>query len=157
MCCCGKPTIKGEPGYSWEGETRFARQVDPPILEDGDKVVFDEPGRCGGIDAHCHHFTVVKDGYGPQHTLLVKHGAETERIDLAWYSSTVVEAFANMSSDVRFWVLFSIYSADATARRKTEERTRTNWASAFIAKRIKKSTRRGRVSVWIEEATANAE
>jgi len=157
MCCCGKPTINGEPGYSWDGEHRFARPIDPPQLSDGDKVVFDEPGRCGGLDAHCHHFTVVKGSYGPRHTLLVKHGAETERINLAWYNSAVVESFSNMSSDVRFWVLFSIYSVASKEKSKAEERTRNKWSSAFVEKRIKKSTKRGRVSVWIEEATSNAE
>ena len=60
MCCCAKPNVNGEPGYSWDGKSISTRPVDPPMLEDGDVLLFDEPGRCGGMDSHCHHYRLVK-------------------------------------------------------------------------------------------------
>src|ERR1043166_5298780 len=80
MCMCGKPTINGQEGYSWDGKTVGIRQPDPPPL-DGDELLYDEPGRCvAGLDSHCHHLRLTKNG--PCFYLLVRHGAGNERIRL---------------------------------------------------------------------------
>src|SRR5688572_9405566 len=80
MCMCGKPTINGEPGYSWDGKSIGVRPVDPPALADGDVLVYDGPGRCGGLDCHSHHFRLVMDS--GRAFLLVQHGGGDERIQL---------------------------------------------------------------------------
>jgi hypothetical protein len=42
---CGKPTINGEPGYSWDGKSVYTRPIDAPALREGDELIYDEPGR----------------------------------------------------------------------------------------------------------------
>ena len=45
MCCCGKPVINGEMGYKWQPEhSPIVRQPAPPALQDGDALLYDEPG-----------------------------------------------------------------------------------------------------------------
>lgn len=57
MCCCGCPVVNGEPGYKWNPkDTPTVRPVDPPLLNDDDQLLRDEPGRCGGLDSHSHHY-----------------------------------------------------------------------------------------------------
>lgn len=71
MCCCAKPNVNGELGYSWDGKNVSTRPVAAPTITDRDTLLFDEPGRCGGMDSHCHHYRLVKDiGI----SLLVRHG-----------------------------------------------------------------------------------
>jgi hypothetical protein len=81
MCMCAEPNINGQPGYSWDGKHIGTREVDPPELADGDVLLCDEPGRCGGLDSHCHHYRVVQH-YGSVE-LLVRHGGGQERIRLS--------------------------------------------------------------------------
>jgi hypothetical protein len=45
MCCCGKPVINGQEGYSWDGKTFSVRKPFFPELEDGDELIKDLPGR----------------------------------------------------------------------------------------------------------------
>lgn len=58
----------------WNNEGISTRRVDPPKIEEGETIIFDEPGRCGGIDSHCHHYQLVKSNCGTI-SLLVRHGA----------------------------------------------------------------------------------
>lgn len=148
MCCCGKPTINGDPGYSWDGKTRIIRKPDPPELDDGETLLFDEPGRCGGSDAHCHHYRVVSR-YG-RLILLVKHGGGTERIQLQAWRHSLDGLLGSMDSNTRFWLLNAIYHTVYSEREKEGKQVRSEWASAFIDKRIKKRKRGGTVSVWVE-------
>lgn len=39
MCMCGRSTINGEPGYSWNGEAKTTRPVQPPDLLEGGACV----------------------------------------------------------------------------------------------------------------------
>ena len=72
MCCCGTPVVNGELGYKWNSTDKpGVRPVDPPSLKDNDQLLRDEPGRCGGLDSHCHHYRLVKS-YGSL-ILLVRH------------------------------------------------------------------------------------
>ncbi len=94
MCCCGQPTINGTPGaYSWDGKTWSTRQPEPPPLQEGDTLLYDEPGRCGGIDHHSHHFRLVRRQYGG-HVVLVRHGGGDERFGIGCISRGPVHSVA---------------------------------------------------------------
>src|ERR1035437_10739478 len=99
MCCCAKPNINGEPGYSGDGQTINTRQVDPPALSDGDVLLFDEPGRCGGMDSHCHHYRLVK-GCGTE--LLVRHGGGDDRMRVSLPRGFSLDT---VDSNTRYWIL----------------------------------------------------
>jgi len=152
MCCCGKPTVNGEEGYSWDGERKMIRKPDPPEVADGDALLFDEPGRCGGIDAHCYHFRVINEKHSPYCTLLVRHGND-ERVKLHDYAKQLPDILLHMESNKRFWLLFTIYAVAKAEREKARDDANAKWSRAFIDKRIKKRKRKGLCSVWIEQAS----
>jgi hypothetical protein len=80
MCCCGKPSINGQPNaYSWDGKSYSTRAPNAPDLMEGDELIYDLPGRCGGMDSHCHHLRLVKARFGG-YALLVRHGGGDERL-----------------------------------------------------------------------------
>ena len=63
MCCCGKPVINGQPGFKWQpNDAPRIHPVNPPALDEYETLLYDEPGRCGGLDAHCHHYRVASQG-----------------------------------------------------------------------------------------------
>lgn len=149
MCCCGRPTINGEPNaYSWDGKTFMTRQPDPPPLEDGDTLLYDGPGRCGGIDSHCHHIRVVKDKYG-RTFLKIKHGGGVEQFDLG-HRLPMLDNMPDL-----YWWLIMVYWTAKDAATKAHEATDLKWHRAAVQKRIKTRKMRGdgRVKVWIEPET----
>lgn len=81
MCMCGKPTLNGQPGYSWNGARPGIYPINPPDLREGDELLYDEPGRCGGLDSHSYHLRVVRARYGGC-VLLVRHGGGDEAVNL---------------------------------------------------------------------------
>ena len=98
MCRCGKPNVNGTPGaYSWDGETFMTRQPMPPDLADRDELIWDEPGRCGGIDAHSYHFHLIKR-YS-SHVLLVRHGGGQESVGLPCTFDLLLANLSDMTSD----------------------------------------------------------
>jgi hypothetical protein len=152
MCCCGQPTINGEPGYRWSpGDPPSVHPVSPPTLEDGDRLLFDEPGRCGGQDSHSYHYRVTS------RMLLVRHGGGEERIRLA--NATMVIAALNMldSSGARSWLLNAIYHAQADARRAGFAAATAAWQQAAAEKRIKVRKVRGKSDVRVEMAPREEE
>lgn len=149
MCMCGKPTINGEPGYSWDGKTVSTRPVAPPDLGDGDTLLYDEPGRCGGLDSHSHHLRVVKGRFGG-HALLVRHGGGDERIDLGPAFRLALDALANMDSNSRYWLLLSLYHVQSRAKDEASSGVRAHWRQAAAEKRIKTRKVQHGVKVWIE-------
>lgn len=152
MCCCAEPNVNGEPGYSWDGKAVGVRPVDPPALADGDELLFDEPGRCGGMDSHCHHYRLVKN-YG--FALLVRHGGGDERVRLSLPRGTGLDGPEwRMSSDTRYWMLNAMYHAHSEGRRSGRDATARTYADAFVDGRLKKRKQRGghSVKVWIEPA-----
>ncbi len=154
MCCCGKPTINGEPGaYSWDGKSFSTRPVDPPPLEDGDVMLWDEPGRCGGLDCHSHHFRLVRANYYGL-TLLVQHGGGTERVGLGVIFPRLLPSVDSLDSNGRFWLLHSLYSMHRDAERSAREATNASWRTAAAERRIKTRKVRAGVKVWIEPAAA---
>lgn len=151
MCMCGKPTVNGEPGYSWDGKTFMVRQPAPPDLADGDKLLHDEPGRCGGLDSHCHHFRLVKED-GGAFCLLVRHGGGDERVRLG--RSPGMEAFNVLDSNGRYWLMQMIYCTQSDAADKAREREHGKWVKAAAEKRIKTRKCKSSVKVWIESGVS---
>ncbi len=147
MCCCAKPNINGEAGYSWDGKNIGTREPDPPSLQDGDVLLFDEPGRCGGMDSHCHHYRLVK--LGGFVMLLVRHGGGEERIDVSFPRGFSIGA---MDSNTRYWILNAIYHASSKGRRFGSGATEREYRQAFAEGRLKKRKlpAQGYVKVWIE-------
>jgi len=148
MCCCGKPNVNGTPGaYSWDGKSFMTREVNPPSLTDGDTLLYDEPGRCGGLDCHSHHFRLTSR-YG-SHAVLVRHGGGDERF---YVSRMILPAFEALDSNGRYWLMHTLYSAYSTGREQGTNAATSEWRLAAAEKRIKTRKVRGRgaVKVWIE-------
>lgn len=150
MCMCGKPTINGEPGYSWDGKSVSVRHVMPPELRNGDQLLYDEPGRCGGLDSHSHHFRVVKRSYS--HALLVRHGGGEEAIDLSVAFKLALDGLAVLDSNSRYWLFLSIHSAQRIAETRAQDKCNATWRKAAAEKRVKTRKMRAGVKVWIEPA-----
>jgi uncharacterized protein involved in type VI secretion and phage assembly len=143
MCCCGKPNVNGTPGaYSWDGRTFSTREPSPPPLADGDALLFDEPGRCGGLDAHSHHFRLVKGAYNAV-ALLVRHGGGVERISLGATFRLFLPSMAALDSNARYWLLHSLYSAQDNAATEARAAEASRWRKAAAEKRIKVRKVRG--------------
>ena len=70
-------------GYKWNNPSGQASvyPVNPPKLADGDTLVRDLPGRCGGQDSHSYHYCLVRSAGSLN--LLVRHGGGDERIRLS--------------------------------------------------------------------------
>lgn len=151
MCMCEKPTINGEPGYSWDGKSVSVRQPAPPQLQEGDALIYDLPGRCGhGCDSHCHHFRVVKNH---TYALLVCHGGGEERIELG--SRHGVKVLESLDDEGRYWFLQMLYHVQAHASRVAAGKVGQRWLKAAAEKRIKTRKKRGGIEVRImdEEVT----
>jgi hypothetical protein len=157
MCCCGKPTINGEPGYHWNSPNDNAGiyPVNPPDLSDGEVLLYDEPGRCGGCDSHAFHYRVTKL-HGSLY-LLVRHGAGDERIRLSLYNQQV-EVLSGLDSNARYWILNAIFHAQSSARREGEEKQAARYRQAFVDGRLKKRKNRGGTAykVWIDTKVMEA-
>ena len=152
MCCCDTPTVNGQKGYKWQpDDAPCIRKVNPPDIRDGDALIFDEPGRCGGLDAHCHHFRVVR-----RHgcvLLLVRHGGGDEEVALRT-ASAFAETLSALDTHARYWLLHTIYYAHHYGRREAAEETARSWQQAAAEKRIRTRKVRGtnNVEVWIGSA-----
>lgn len=152
MCCCAKPNVNGNPGYNGNtsNESASSHPVNPPALQDGDALLFDEPGRCGGLDSHSYHFRVVKHA-GCILYLLASHGGGEERIRLYPHKG-LPDMFGALDSNARYWILATIHAAYSNARQTGREETAATWRKAAAEGRIKTRKQRGQnsVKVWIE-------
>lgn len=136
MCCCGTPTINGQPGYRWQpGDTPTIRHAWPPTIPEGYTVLFDEPGRCGGQDSHSFHYTVAGPGLS-RSRLYVKHGGGQEEIPLS-HPAAVVAALGQLDSTGRYWLLNALYHAQSDARRAGREEMAAHWRTAAAEGRVK--------------------
>jgi hypothetical protein len=147
MCSCGQPTINGQPGYRWQPtDTPSVRPVQPPALTDEDTLLYDEPGRCGGLDGHSHHFRLVRR-YGSVH-LLTRNGSGEERFRVSTTPS-LVGALAAMDSNARYWTLSALYYAHNDGARTARAEEAARWYRAAVEKRIKVRKVRGEAVVSI--------
>lgn len=148
MCCCEKPIINGQEGYRWNNPSGPAGvyPVNPPALQDGDVLLLDLPGRCGGSDSHSHHYRLVNN-IGP--TLLVRHGGGDRRVRL---SGPVKNILLAMSETDAYWLLNAIYHANNEGQRQGQSEATQTWRRAAAEKRIRTRKQRGsdRVKVWLE-------
>ena len=154
MCMCEHPNVNGTPNaYSWNNTNKSTRPVDPPELRDGDELLYDEPGRCGGLDCHSHHFRLVKSGYGG-HDVLVRHGGGDERVSVFNMGKQLISSFAALDSNGRYWMMHALYSTHSHVKQRTADEVRRHWQQAAAEKRIKtrKARGHGTVKVWIEPA-----
>lgn len=149
MCACGQPTINGQPGYRWQPtDSPIRRPVDPPATTED--ILYDEPGRCGGQDSHCHHYRIVGTARGLQFpTLLVRHGGGDESIRLS-NGKAVLAALGMLDSNGRYWLLNALYHAANDAKRSGRDTERARWHRAAAEKRIKVRKVRGRDAVTVE-------
>ena len=151
MCCCGKPTINGKLGYKWNQPDGPAGTypVNPPALHDGETLLYDEPGRCGGSDSHSYHFRVTQEG--GRVYLLVRHGGDDERMEFGW-KSTVLPPLAVLNSTGRYWLLCAAFHGMKDAVHNAVSKETAEWRKAAADKRIRtrKFPARGVVKVWIE-------
>ena len=150
MCCCGKPVINGEAGYRWNTPDGPAGvyPVNPPALSDGDVLLYEEPGRCGGVDSHSHHYRVVARSGSA--FLLVRHGGGDECVRLA--NGKVLLYGLALLDGARYWTLNAIYHAYAAGHREAYEAETQRWRVAAAEKRIKTRKCKRVVKVWIEPA-----
>lgn len=156
MCCCGKPVVNGELGYKWQpSDAPSVRTINPPeINPDIETLLYDEPGRCGGIDSHCHHYRVTK--WSSRYYLRVRHGGGDDAVPLRLYGNGLKDALAAMDSNTRYWLLNEIYHVHHDAEQRGRDLAGADWRKAAAEKRIKtrKLPSRGSVKVWIEPAIA---
>lgn len=147
MCMCKTPTINGEPGYSWDGKSESVRQPHYAELEADDQLLYDLPGRCGGLDSHCHDFRIVKqrgEGY-----LLVHHGGGSERLRLG--ARPLLGTLPLLSDHARYWMMQALYHVQQAAAAKARADEMWKWRAAAAEKRIKTRKYRGQdgSKVWI--------
>jgi hypothetical protein len=130
--------------------------MNPPTLEDGDALLVDAPGRCGGLDAHSHHFRLVRNGSLVFPKLLVRHGGGEERFRI---SLPNVDALLALDPDAQYWILHAIYYAHSDADREAAQRTSDRYIRAFASGKLRKRKVRGcdAVKVWIEEPAVGSE
>lgn len=136
-------------GYKWQpNDAPTIRQPHAPSLGEDDVLLFDEPGRCGGLDGHSHHFRIVKRNR-IMPFLLVAHGGGEERIELFSLAPAVL---ADLDSNQRYWMMYALFRAYRDGTQKATDTERIKWMKAAAEKRIKtrKQPARGNVKVWIE-------
>jgi len=156
MCCCDKPNINGELGYKWQpNDTPSIRRPDPPMLSEHETLIYDEPGRCGGQDSHCHHYRIVGKTWLE---LLYKHGGGEGRIHLS-NSKALRPILDTLDSNARYWLLNALYHANNDGRVYGAGRMDETWRKAAAEKRIKtRKLPHGRgVKVWTEPAELTTE
>jgi hypothetical protein len=154
MCCCAKPNINGEPGYSWDGKNVHTRPVAPPDLGEGDILLFDEPGRCGGMDSHCHHYRLVRRFGGTE--LLVRHGGGDERMRVSLPHGFSFEA---LDTNTRYWTFNALHHASRDGQTRGSDAMNRTYRKAFVEGRLKKRSlpKQGMVKVWIEPSLESAQ
>lgn len=146
MCMCihvgGKPNINGQHGYCWNNANAVGiHPINPPELRDGETLIFDEPGRCGGVDAHSHHFRLVFEAYGNgSAALLVRNGGGEERFPIAkWMPALqpLIDSMRQMDTHGRYWAIHLLYSIHRKATDEAMSAERSKWIKAAREKRIK--------------------
>lgn len=148
MCCCGTPVINGQFGYRWQSDDApGVRPVNPPDVKQGETIIYDEPGRCGGLDSHCHHYRVTQ--HYSSVFLLVRHGGGDERLSFGGCDRVLLRSLAALDSNNRYWMLNALYHAASDYARVARQKERNVWQVAAMEKRIKVRKGRGTNSVTV--------
>lgn len=156
MCCCGKPSVNGESNaYSWDGKTRSTYRPNPPELREGEVLIYDLPGRCGGVDSHSHHLRLVSLGNtGRSFTLMVRHGGGDVRLPLGftYRVKALLAALEPLDDNGRYWVLLALLNIAEDAAQVARDANEATWRQAAADKRIKtrKMPGKNKVKVWVE-------
>lgn len=146
MCCCGKPIINGQAGYKWQpSDAPGVYPVNPPDIPKDHVLIFDEPGRCGKLDSHSHHFRVTRVMGGLW--LHVRHGAGDEHCQLG-HNPSLIAFLETTDSDTRYWLLSVVHRAYREGRDAGSTSERAYWRTAAIEKRIKLRKKRG-TDAWV--------
>ena len=147
MCSCGTANVNGTLGYRWQpNDSPGVRECNPPQLLEKERLLYDEPGRCGGMDSHSHHYRVVQ--LYSSLFLVVRHGGGDERIRL---DNVLGARLSAMDSTTRYWVLNALIHAHKAGEYKAQEKEAAKWRQAAAEKRIRTRKQRGAgVKVWIE-------
>lgn len=146
MCGCGKPTRNGEKGYSWDGKEKGVRQPWYPQLQEGDELLYDEPGRCGRrIDSHCFDVRIVRNGRGLN--ALVQNGRGDFRFGLLYVNQ---EDLDSLGSDGRYWLVVSMYHELERRERDTRQREHERFTRAYIQRRIRKVRNHAAIRILAE-------
>ena len=147
MCCCDQPTVNGEFGYKWQpNDAPMVRRPDAPELLEGQSLLHDEAGRCGGLDSHCHHYRVVQ--WHSSLYLLVRHGGGDESFRLCTTES-LLDSLSALDSTARYWLLNAIYHAYSDGKKAGTEKTNNYWRTAAAEGRIKTRKLRGQNAVKV--------
>jgi hypothetical protein len=138
-----------------------------PELNEGDKLIFDEPGRIlpslknpteltRGVDCRSHYFRVAEAKYGG-YWLYVKHGGGTQRWRLD-YDVRTVNALRGLESDDRYRLLWVLAQAHGDSFHAGAELEANRFRAAFVDGRLRKRKLRGQnaVRVWIEPQVVKA-
>ena len=152
--CCERPTVNGELGYKWQPNDRpMVYTPHAPEVQEGQSLLFDEAGRCGGVDSHSYHYRVVT-WHSCVH-LLVRHGGGEESVRLST-TKALVEALGALDSTARYWMLNALYHAFSSGKKTGTENTTNYWRTAAAEGRIKTRKMRGRNVVKVSvEPTLN--
>lgn len=130
--------------YQWSPtDPPSVRAPNPP--ETDRAILYDEPGRCGGQDSHCHHYRVVG---APFASLLVRHGGGDEEVRLS-NAKGILAALARLDSTGRYWLLNAIYHGYAEGKRQGHDREAQRWRRAAAEHRIRVRKVRGQDAVTV--------
>lgn len=141
MCCCAVPNVNGTIGYQWQpDDPPGIKRPDPPALGPEDRIVWDLPGRCGGLDSHCHHYTLVNHA---RPSLLVRHGAGEDRIRLSNPRRVLAALDCLPTDDLRYWFCNALFHTWADGRMDGRAKELARWREAAAEGRIKTRKVRG--------------
>jgi hypothetical protein len=138
--------------------SRREAQWRAPSVEDGEEIIFDEPGRVLGRDAmgyngtdyRSHYFRVTRSKYDA-YRLRVHHGGGEEAWSLGYNRSTI-DALGALDSDARYLLLHAIAKAHGESYRAGVQASAKKYTDAFLDGRLKKRRSQGRARVEIEPA-----
>lgn len=147
MCCCIQPNVNGTPNvYRWNPtDTPMTRKPSPPTIGEQDTIIFDEPGRCGGVDVHHQHHTLVMRGEYSTF-LLTRNGLGDHgfRVD-----KRIVPLLTVMNSNERFRFFEALYDAHSEGEKKATASVNKMWREAAAEKRIKVRKVRGKDAIGV--------
>jgi hypothetical protein len=165
MCMCPKPYVNGTgPGYRWNNAADPLQSLptNPPPLPEGPftdaTLLYDLPGRCGGLDCHSHHFRFWIDCNILY--LACRHGGGDRAYPLGRHypkegkANPILAAVESLpTDDDRFWFAHRLFTSVDDASRLSRQNEHEKWRKATIEKRVRVNRRKKFPTVEILEAT----